>query len=193
MFANTQAYYWFKLGFLSLFQHACHLNRYAGGKLCRGMPARGRTCHKEASCSRTEKQPKRAFEQVLLSASGSKDPHPKEQERKLNTQSTHHHWCRQTSSIPDCKLWLHYYLQHSSRELCNLLPMGAYLRASLASLSVRKTHVEDSDWTVMLLLPDRAHYLTQPVLQSCLRSYQQHTCKQGTPARACLSLLDAAR
>lgn len=36
------AYYWFKLGLLSLSQHACHLNRYAGGKLCRDMPAKGR-------------------------------------------------------------------------------------------------------------------------------------------------------
>lgn len=139
------AYCWFQLGSFSC-QHACHLHRYAGSKLCRDMPAR--VCHKRLLLQNREAA-QQSFQQVSLPTSGSEILTPREQER--NERPKHTAISGAYKQLPSLtKLQPPHCLPAQQQRPA---AMGASLRAALASLSVRETHVENTDPTVMPLLP----------------------------------------
>lgn len=143
------------------------------GQLCRTSPPKVGNAT-EASCSRTENSPTELLNRFHSPLLGVKILTPKTRKEIRHPKHT---------PIPG-----------AYKHLPSLTANSGYLRSpsreSLASLSVRESWRTRTNCHVILA---PAHCLTEPVLQSCLRSYQQHTGTQGTPARACLSLLGAAR
>lgn len=97
---------------LSLFQHACHLHRYAGGRLCRDMPAKGMPQEAptpERGTSPTE--PLNEFQSPLLGVKSS----PPENKKENETPKAHSNlWCLQATSSPTANSSHLTFSQHSS-------------------------------------------------------------------------------